>query len=217
MICRCRFLFITLLLAPFLAGCMAQVTTGDGTVYYQDDFSDSASGWDNASGSDGAAEYSDGQYRMYSALANYLLWANPQKLFPADVIVDVLATKKAGPDDNTFGIVCRYLDTRNYYALVISSDGQAGIAKVRNGQGPTMISGAHMQPNAVIQKGNASNLLRAECIGNTLTLFVNDVLVASATDEDGPILSQSDVGLLLGSYDDPGTEVYFDGFLVRRP
>lgn len=215
MIFRYRFFFITLMILPFLAGCMAQVVTGDGTIYFRDDFSDKTSGWDQINGLDGAVEYTAGQYRMYSAIPNYLLWANPQKVFPADVVVEVLAAKRTGPDDNTFGILCRYVDTKNYYALVISSDGQAGIAKVINGEGPTMISGAHMEPNDAIQKGNETNQLRAECVGNSFKLFANDVLVASAIDE--ALTANSDVGLLLGSYDDPGSELFFDNFLVRRP
>jgi hypothetical protein len=215
MIFRIRWLFITLLIATTVAGCSASVVTGDGSTYLRDDFSDVASGWDQSDGSDGATEYRDGQYRMYSALPDYLLWANPQKLFPADVVVEVLATKKAGPDDNAFGILCRYQDARNYDALVMSSDGQAGIAKVINGEGPTMISGAQMEPRAVIHSGNASNLLRAECVGPNLKLFANDALVAQAMDET--LTANSDIGLLLGSYDDPGSEVFFDNYLVRRP
>jgi hypothetical protein len=215
MLTRCHALFITLLIIPFVVGCSPQVTTGDGITYFRDDFSTTTSGWDQSKGDDGATEYIDGQYRMYSALGNYVVWANPQKVFPADVVVEVLATKKTGPDNNAFGILCRYRDTKNYYALVISSDGQAGIAKVQDGQGPIMISGAHMHPVAEIRKGNAINLLRAECVGNSLKLFINETLAASATDD--AFLSEGDAGLWLGSYDDPGTEVYFDNFLIRRP
>jgi hypothetical protein len=215
MISSLRCVFITLCWVPLLSSCLPTVATGDGTTYFHDDFSNPESGWDQTSGNDGATEYADGQYRMYAALPNYLLWANPQKLFPADVIIDVVASKKAGPDNNAFGILCRYQDAGNYYALMISSDGQAGIGKVQGGQGPIMISGSHMNPKPEIRKGNTANLLRAECVGTSLKLFVNNSLVASSTDDAFP--SKGDVGLWLSTYDDPGTEVFFDDFLVRRP
>jgi hypothetical protein len=215
MISSLRRLGITLGLIPFLAACLPQITTGDGATYFHDDFSNPTSGWDQASGADSATDYTENQYRMYAALPNYLLWANPQKVFPVDVVIQVIAAKKAGPDNNAFGILCRYQDAKNYYVLMISSDGQAGIAKVLDGQGPTMISGEQMHPAKAIQKGNTINLLRAECVGDLLQLFVNDSLVASATDES--IHSNGDAGLWVGSYDDPGTEIFFDDFLVRRP
>jgi|WetSurMetagenome_2_1015567.scaffolds.fasta_scaffold220083_2 hypothetical protein len=215
MISSPRLLFITLLSVALLYACSPPLIIGDGTTYFHDDFSNTTSGWDQTSGKDGATEYTDGQYRMYAALPNYLLWANPQKLFPADVIVDVIASKRAGPDNNAFGILCRYQDAGNYYALVMSSDGHAGIAKVQGGQGPMMISGSQMEPKSAIQKGNAINLLRAECVGKNLKLFVNDSLVAATTDDT--FLVNGDAGLWLGSYEDPGTEIFFDDFLVRRP
>jgi hypothetical protein len=215
MILRSNFFSCAISVNLLLCACAPQLTTGDGMTYYHDDFSNPASGWDQVNAADGATEYADGQYRLYSALPNYLLWANPQKVFPEDVVIDVRATKKNGPDNNAFGILCRYQDARNYYALAITSDGQAGIAKVQNGQGPSLISGAHMEPAKGIEKGNSVNLLRAECVGNNLMLYANGVLVATAT--DNTFLSSSDAGLWLESYDDPGTEIFFNDFTVRHP
>jgi hypothetical protein len=201
--------------AVVLSGCGSTVTViPGGDVYWQDDFSDPASGWDQANGTDGVTDYAGGVYRMFSALPDYYLWANPGKQFASDVRIEVEVVKTTGPDDSVFGIVCRYRNTDNYYVLMISGEGLAGIAKLQSGQGLTLISGESLAADANILKGLATNRLRADCIGDSLTLFVNDAQVASAADS---ALSGGDVGLFLGAFDMPGADVYFDNFTVRRP
>jgi uncharacterized protein YceK len=203
------------LLAIILSGCGSVMTViPGGDVYWQDDFSDPASGWDRVSGTDGVTDYAGGAYRMFSALPDYYLWANPGKQFANDVRVEADAIKTTGPDDSVFGVVCRYRNTENYYALVISGEGLAGIAKVQSSRGLILISGESLMPDVNILKGLATNHLRADCVGDSLTLYVNDSQVASATDTS---LSGGDAGLFLGAFDMPGADVYFDNFVVRKP
>ena len=59
-----------------------------------------------------------------------------------------------------------------------------------------------------------TNRLRVDCIGNRLSLYVNGEIVAEVTDGD---LASGDVGLASGTYDDPGTDMRFDNFVVYRP
>ena len=65
-----------------------------------------------------------------------------------------------------------------------------------------------------IEAGSAINHLRAECVGETLTLYVNGQLVAQVRDLDFPV---GDVGLFAGTYGAPGTDIRFDNFVVREP
>jgi len=123
------------------------------------------------------------------------------------------ARKQAGPDDNDFGILCRFRDQNNYYAFLISSDGYYGIVKVKNGK-DSVISGSSLQYSDAIQKGQASNNVQAECIGQNLTLTVNGKKLAEAQDAD---FSSGEIGLTAGSYNTPGVDVRFDNFVVYKP
>jgi len=65
-----------------------------------------------------------------------------------------------------------------------------------------------------INLGAASNHLRADCIGNTLTLYFNGTQAASATDNS---FSGGDVGLVARIFEVAGTDVMFDNFVVYKP
>jgi hypothetical protein len=196
-----------------LAGCSAW-SMPQGGVYFQDDFSNPSSGWDRVSGSDGLTDYADGAYRIFSATPNYYMWATPGRNFPGDVRIEVDVTKKSGPDADVFGVLCRYKDERNFYILMISGDGQAGIAKRSQTADLTILSGESLQTNPAIHPGLSTNHLRADCSGTSLALYVNGILVSTAADAE---FSGGDAGLWLGAYDQPGTDLYFDNFVVRKP
>jgi len=196
-----------------LGGC-APASMPQGDVYYQDDFSNPASGWDRVTGGDGVTDYADGMYRIFSATPDYYMWATAHRSFPNDVRIEVDVTKKSGADQDVFGVLCRYRDEKNFYILMISGDGQAGIAKRTSGSDLAMLSGPSMKTDPSIHPGPAANHLRADCKGDQLSLYVNDTQVATATD---PGLTGGDAGLWLGTYDQPGTDLYFDDFIVRKP
>jgi hypothetical protein len=199
--------------ALLLAGCSGwSMPRGD--VYFQDDFSSASSGWDRVQGSDGVTDYADGAYRIFSATPNYYMWATPGRTFADDVRIEVDVTKKGGPDSDVFGLLCRYQDAKNFYILMISGDGQAGIAKRSSAGDLVMLSGESLKSNPGIHSGLETNHLRADCVGAGLSLYVNDLLAATATDLE---FSGGDAGLFLGAYDQPGTDLYFDNFVVRKP
>jgi hypothetical protein len=66
----------------------------------------------------------------------------------------------------------------------------------------------------MIAQGNAVNQLRADCVGNRLSLYVNQQKFAEVEDSDFTI---GDVGLMTGAYQTPGVEVHFDNFYVIKP
>jgi len=195
-----------------LAGCSV-FNMASGDEYFRDDFSNPFSGWDRASASDGVTDYAEGAYRIFSALTDYYMWATPGRSFPNDVRIEVDARKQGGSDADVFGVLCRYQDKDNFYILMISGDGQAGIAK-RSAGGLVMLSSESLAFHPEIRRGAATNHLRADCSGAGLSLYANDVLVETATDTE---FSGGDAGLWLGAYDRPGADVYFDNFIVRKP
>jgi len=144
---------------------------------------------------------------------NYDIWANPSKSFPGDVRVEVDATKAGGSDDNDFGLICRYQDTNNFYFLLISSDGYAAIGKYESGS-QQLISSDKMVKVEGITPGAATNHIRADCVGSELKLYVNGNLVVTATDSS---FTSGDVGLMAGTFSEPGTDILFDNFYVYKP
>jgi len=181
-------------------------------VLFQDDFSDPSSGWDQAQMDEGVTDYANGEYRISVDAQNTDIWANPGLDFE-DVRIEVEATKVAGDDDNDFGVICRYQDNENYYFFVISSDGYYGIGRVVGGN-QEIIGDGSMLPTEIVNQGDATNQLRADCVGDRLILYVNGEMLDEQQDSS---FSRGDVGLLAGTFDTPGTEIRFDNFKVLRP
>ena len=185
-------------------------------ILFQDDFSDTNSGWDSADWESGITDYSNGAYRMLVKVPSYVVWANPGEYFDGDTITEVDATKVGGEDDNRYGLICRYSGTSempNYYFFLISSDGYAVIGKTVEGASE-FISSEEMQPVEAIYQGETTNHVRAECIGNSLSLYVNGQQVAIATDSS---YTGGDTGLITGTFEIESTEVTFDNLVVKRP
>ena len=71
-----------------------------------------------------------------------------------------------------------------------------------------------MQPSEDIRKGYATNHIRAACVKDKLSLSVNGQELFSVLDDEYSI---GGVGLIAGSFEIPGVEIYFDNFLVKKP
>ncbi|MCX6025899.1 MAG: serine protease [Chloroflexi bacterium] len=186
--------------------------SASGKVLFADDFSDPFSGWPRRSDETVITDYAQGGYRIWVNDSQLDVWGQPG-LDVVDAIMEVEATTLGGPQDNDFGVLCRYQDNQNYYLFEISSDGYAIIAMYRAGEWVGLSSDQY-QPSDAIAQGEATNRIRAECIGPTLRLYVNDELVAEAEDSTLP---SGDVGLIAGTFDEAGTDILFDNFKVSRP
>jgi hypothetical protein len=155
-------------------------------------------------------DYDGGGYRFLVSNPGYNLWTTPEKNF-GDVRVEADVFRLTGPAENRMGLICRY-QNGDYYFFIISNDGYYAVGKYIGGQ--TLLLGqTEMQPSEFIQQ-DAVNHLRADCIGDTLTLYVNYNQVASVQDSD---FANGDVGLLAGAFSEPGVDVLFDHFVVLQP
>lgn len=181
-----------------------------GTVLFQDDFDSPATGWDRFINDGGIVDYYEGAYRILVRLPGMNFWSTPEQNF-RDVRVEADVLKVGGPDENRMGIMCRY-QAGNYYFFIISDDGYYSVGKFINNQ-TTLLGQTEMQASEFIQPGLV-NHLRADCIGDTLTFYVNYHEVASVTDAD---LDSGDVGVLAGSFLLAGVDVVYDHFVVMQP
>lgn len=208
-----------LILAFFLGACanlpaVPQSPTQaapSGSVLFQDDFSQPTTGWDRFMVGEGIMDYDAGGYRILVNATQTNFWARPRVNF-SDVRIEVDTGKLAGPDENRIGLICRYSDA-NYYFFIITSDGFYGMGLFQDGQA-AMLGQGEMLSSSNINQGLAVNHLRADCVGDTLTFYVNGFQVAQAQDATLP---SGDVGILAGSFDTTGVDIVFDNFVVLQP
>lgn len=214
-----RSIFIPFVLALTLSACHGlpinvysfDVSSGD--VLFQDDFSDPASGWERiADERMGVLDYTDGSYGIFVAAPYQMLWASPQLEFE-DVRIEVDVANLSDPRDDDFGVVCRAKGKDNFYFAVISSDGYYGTGKVKNGV-QRLLDIPAMLPSEDINQGTAVNHLRVDCIAEQISLWVNNILLHTVEDAD---FRSGDVGLLAGTFANPGTRVLFDNITVVKP
>lgn len=212
---RSKLLAVVALLALAAVACELpfSASTNEGNILFQDDFSDVDSGWDRSSFDSGLTDYERNGYRILVSETNYSAWANPSRNF-SDVSVEVEARKIGGDDDNEFGIICRHANVDNYYVATISSDGFYGFLVRKDGESLELLNMENMLPSDSINLGDASNLIRLDCVGSTLTLYVNGDFVGETVDSS---VGAGDVGLYAGTFSIPGTDILFENFVVREP
>ncbi len=182
-----------------------------GTTLFKDDFSSPSSGWDHTHYAEGVMDYDGGGYRILVNALQANFWSTAHKDF-ADVRIEVDAGKLAGPDENRIGLICRS-DGNSYYFFMISSDGFYGTGIFTNGEA-ALLGQNEMQSSDKINKGTAVNHLRADCNGDALAFYINGSQVAEVHD---PTLTHGDVGILAGSFGQPGVDIIFDNFIVMKP
>jgi len=215
---RSFFLFIFLLAMaslacqfsnPFASTPTPAAQSGD-TLFY-DDFTNPATGWERFTSAEGTMDYDGSGYRFLVNALQANFWSTPGKSFK-DVRLEVDVAKLSGPDENRIGLLCRFVEG-NYYFFMVSSDGYYAIGKYIGGSA-IQLGQSEMQYSESVHTGLAVNHLRADCVGNNLTFYVNGNPVAQAQDADFP---EGDIGLLAGTFAQPGVDVIFDNFVVLQP
>lgn len=182
-----------------------------GSVLFQDDFAQPVSGWDRFTTAEGTMDYDAGGYRLLVNAPETNFWSTPHKNF-ADVRMEVDSGKLGGPDENRIGLICRYTGS-DYYFFMITSDGFYGVGIFSGGKAQ-LLGQSEMKADANIRTGLAVNHIRADCLGDTLSFYINGFPVATAQDTT---LKSGDVGLLAGTFSQPGVDVVFDNFVVLKP
>lgn len=202
-----------LIVATLTFGCSTfDLPEETGVLLFQDNFDLSSSGWDRYHDDRYSSDYHSGSYRIEVNQPNYEAWAVPGLEF-SDVLIDVTAKKISGPNNNVFGVICRYNKPNDFYFFLISSDGYAGIGIYQEGK-RTLLSGGHLLPADPINTGSVSNKIHVECVGEALSLSVNDVILYEV---QSTALQSGDVGIIAGTYELADVQIEYDDFIVRNP
>jgi len=136
-------------------------TCNEGGAIFSDDFQGEADcGWQLYSGRGVDEAIQDGVLRIETSQPGLIGWTLAGQEVD-DVVIATRAQQIGGPDDNAYGIICRYQNGR---------------------EGIEYLTGEGMYaPSDIINKGQSINDLQASCIGNQLSFAVNGVQVAAAS------------------------------------
>ncbi len=152
-----------------------------------------------------------GGYAMMNKTVQDMVWST-RNIFYRDSRTEVTGAKISGPIDGYYGITCRYADGSNFYALVVGTDGFFGIAKKKAGKVTFLAEGYDKEGH--VYTGGTPNLIRADCVGDTLTLWANGFMMAQVQDTD---FSAGAVGLVVGDRAKGRYEVVFKDLSVYIP
>jgi hypothetical protein len=203
---------VILVLATLASACDSQRT---GTLLFSDDFTQTTSGWDRLQNDVGSADYADGSYHiMVNNPQDFVIAVNSQ-VFDGDVSVEVDARKIDGTNDNYFGVVCHYQDPDNYYMLMITSGGSSAIGMMKDGEFGLISPGLVPLQMEGIKLDDATNHIRADCVGEQMTLFANGKQISLAYDSSfigGRVGLVSATGQIASKLD-----IRFDNFQVYQP
>jgi hypothetical protein len=183
---------------------------------FEDNFNDTACGWDEYQEEGASAAYGTSDYVMTVDKPNTSAVAVPGARF-SNVVVEAQVQQTRGSTDNNFGLLCRYQDLDHFYAFLISTDGYYAIVRVFGGENFKVLSGdgMHLMPSEVIRRDvGSTNEIRAICQDETLTLYVNGGQLASVVDTQ---LDTGDIGFIASTYGEAPIQVHFDDLIVLDP
>jgi hypothetical protein len=132
--------------------------------------------------------------------------------FPADQVVTASFNSGAGPDDAGFGVICRMQDEQNYYRLGVGNDGYYAIQQVAAGKTTVLTGAGKWIKSDAIRASAGPFSVRAECIGETLTLFESNHEIATV---NGATVRSGKVGVFVETFYKPNATVQVDGLDVR--
>jgi hypothetical protein len=209
------FVTVSLVACSIVSGPTTDPCNENGALL-RDDFSGAQNcGWREYNQGGAVVAIAEGTLSISTSQTGQIWWTNAGRDF-SDVIITVQARQSSGPNNNAYGVLCRYQDENNFYIFLISGDGYYAIGKYQTGEQQV----TYLTPNQeyvfsdLINQGVATNLVRVSCVGNELSLSVNGLPLVTVTDDS---FSGGDVGVGVSTLE-PGTAVVqFDDLLVLAP
>jgi hypothetical protein len=185
-------------------------------VLFADDFSsEQECGWVLYNRGGAVAAINEGVLQLSTSQVGSVWWTNPGQSFD-DVVVRVDMQQVAGPNNNAYGVICRYQDEQNFYLFLISGDGYYAIGKYQSGSEQIiyLTPDGQYQRSDAINQGATSNSMEVRCVGSELSLAVNGIPLLTVSD---PTFVVGDVGLAISTLEAGTAVVEFDNFRVTLP
>lgn len=188
--------------------------SASGDSYYESDFDAPLSDWVyflmNGQESGVSADISDSKLKIDIQDPQTWIYFYLDPLDVADVGIGT-RYENLGRNSNSVSLICRYSD-QGWYEFNVAMDGTYNIYRYDSTLGDyvALYSGG----STAINIGKDTNEIVAVCIGNQLTLVVNDTTVRTVTDKN---LKSGKVGLSLSSFDSTPIVGEFDYFVAIVP
>ena len=213
--CGCLALLFILLLSSCSNASETSPTATVGPlnqVVFQDGFDSQDGNWETYSSTDwGSAFYKDGKFHITNNTASQYSSASRIQGQFSDFALEVEMELISGSSASHQSVICRYNETGDCYLFCIDANGEYSIHKSVEGVS-TMLKTA---PSRYIKTGlGVTNKVRVECIGDSLTLYVNGFRVARVSDGK---FATGKVGLAVKSASGEYTEVAFDNVVIGTP
>jgi hypothetical protein len=194
--------------APTVAPTPIPVATAYSRVLVHDTFATKKNNWEQSS---------DDKYTLAYVKGGYRIFVNTQDGGQAswidgnfkDLNIEVDVKYTAGPDDGRFGLICRAQDKVGFYGFETSPDGSYSIQKYDADGNSEALAEGSLDPATM--DATEPVHLRGDCIGQTLTLYINGKPLLRATDSS---YTKGGVGLIArtGPSGDPGSDVLFSNY-----
>lgn len=179
-------------------------------LIYEDDFDDSASGWDDAFDTYTTKQYGNNRYQIEVTTSNLVAWGLANRDV-ADFEVEVEAKFEDGGLSNGYGLLFRFQDRENFYRFDISGDGYYLLSKFVKGEWTTLKDWA---ASPAIKTGNSANILKVAAFGPSITVWANGQQLASFQDDSLP---HGNFGFFAGTFSDPHIWASFDNLKLWTP
>jgi tetratricopeptide (TPR) repeat protein len=186
---------------------------------FVDDFSNKKSGWIEQNNEDITIKYEwQNSYSIHVHQKNQMYKAFVPANFPKplkDIVVSVMVNTPLSRKGE-LGILCRYQDDTNFYRIAIYPSGrQFRISKKYKGLYTYLTKFIRSEEFIETQ----ANQITVSCIGETIKLEINGVLVSEVRDGD---FMEGDVALFAATYEDPfdadnGFKALFKEFSMKIP
>jgi 3-keto-disaccharide hydrolase len=129
-------------------------------------------------------------------------------------ILEVDARLLQGDVGNSYGVLFRMQDSSRFYRFEITGEGLFMVERRDGDAGWTRFVDDWTESPAINQGLNSLNRLKVEARGQSVALYVNDVLLYQFTDT---MYASGMIGLDAGTFVQPQAQVAFDNVVVRRP
>jgi len=178
------------------------------TLIYEDDFSDSFGGWDDAFDAYTTKQYGNNRYQIEVSTDNLIAWGMANRDV-ADFDLEVEARQEDGAKSNSYGLLFRLQDRDNFYRYDVSGDGFFLLSKFEDGQWHTLIDWT--QSNFI---NPDTNNLKVSAFGSDITVWANGQALGSVTDES---FEHGNFGFFASTFSDPYMWVSFDDLKLLAP
>ena len=178
-----------------------------GDAVYSDGFGDPESGWGEMYSETGSSGYGTGIFRVRVESQQWVVWSTAGQEFD-DFVLEADAWQDSGPDDASYGLVARYVDTDHFYRFDVGGDGQYAVFESTPDGWADIVDWTESQ--AILPRRSV-NHMRVVCRSSEMSLYVNGTHLITVQDDS---LSSGDIGLFGATFDEGGAVLCFDNVKV---